>query len=151
MWAISDLSCYCFLNWVMLYFKTISPCIQKEHSSERKGKGPRRWRQCQGNRRRPLTAVKKPPWDQKDCIVQQHHLFSHFLILSLLFSFWSVPAQPWNLSPHVSLRWLVRIRSEMRGLFLPTRGRESETEGEILWGKRKHWVDVVFIVDGFWT
>lgn len=47
--------------------------------------------------------------------------FSHFPIEPVIFLFECTCAalKPF---PHVSLQWLLRIRSEMRGLFLPTRG-----------------------------
>ena len=39
--------------------------------------------------------------------------------------------------PRLSLLWLIITRSETRGLFLQTRGWESDTEGEIfMWQKK---------------
>lgn len=126
MGAISDLSCYCFSNWVMLYFRTLSPCIHKVYSSERKGKGPRRWTRRKGHTRRSLTAVKMPRQEQRNCIVQRHRRFNIFLEpVIFLFEFTCTALKPF---PHTSPLWLVSIRSETRGLFLQTRRRESDTE-----------------------
>lgn len=117
--CIRSPSCYCFLNWVRLYFRTITPCNPK-----RKEKGPRRWWWCQRNRRLPLTAVKMP-WQQRNCIVQQHHLcFFCIFLLSLLFPFLNVPVQPWILSPAYhscgSLEWGAR-----REVYFCKRGGEK--------------------------